>query len=246
MKKLICIFLAICLPISLVSCAEGESAQLRTGQRLMKGYLSDRDENAVLTESHADVLRPAADQLVLSDYVKGTFRDGGASYEITVNVVTGEIYTSERLPEFAESCIRLIEERLGLNPGDCVGNCSVMELYAPAWQKENPEWPWERAYLGRVLPVGLRDMDAYAAQALSNGDVRLVMYLACRDTDIGPERWTEADIADWDNTEVTLLALTGPGAALPSSEELTVDYRNSFAGDRLQLSDRGIAFQPGT
>ena len=127
MKKLICIFLAICLPISLVSCAEGESAQLRTGQRLMKGYLSDRDENAVLTESHADVLRPAADQLVLSDYVKGTFRDGGASYEITVNVVTGEIYTSERLPEFAESCIRLIEERLGLNPGDCVGNCSVME-----------------------------------------------------------------------------------------------------------------------
>ena len=244
MKKLVCLLLAICLTIPLAACAEGESAQVRAGRKLLNDYLSARGGGAALTELHADVQRPDMSHLVVSDFVKGSFRDGGETYEITANVVTGEIYTSERLPEFAESCIRKLEELLGLNPDDCVGNCCVVDLYAPAWQEEKPEWPQERAYLGQVLPAELKDMDAYAAKAFSDGDIRLIVYLACRDADLGPERWTEAAVADWNGTDVTVMALE-PGAPLPSPEELTVSYRNSFSGDRMILCDGKIKFTPG-
>ncbi len=244
MRKLICLLLAFCLLIPLTACAEGESAQVREGRKLLKEYLSKRGGDAALTEIHADVQRPDASHLAVSDFVKGTFRAGGETYEITGNVVTGEIYTSERVPEFADSIIRKLEELLGLDPDDCVGNCAVVDLYAPAWQEEKPEWPGESAYLGQVIPADLKDMDAYAAQAFSNGDIRLIIYLACRDTDIGPERWTEADIADWDGTDVTIMELE-PGASLPAPEELTVSYRNGFIGDRLTLCDGRIEFRQG-
>ena len=245
MRKMVCALLALCLIASLSACSQGESAQLRAGQKLMEDYFSGKERGAVITESHAQVLRPDADKLALSDFVLGTFKDGGEEYEFAVNVVTGGIYTSERLQEFEESCIRFLEGQLGLNPSDCVGLCSVMELYAQPWQETNPDWPWEKAYLGHVIPAAVQDMDAYATQALSNEDVRLIVYLACRNTVLSSGRWTEADISDWHNTEVTLMALSGKDAALPEADELTVDYRNNFQGDRLVFSDKGITFTPG-
>lgn len=245
MKRLLYLLLAACLAVSLAACTGGGSEQLRTGRRLMNEYLSARGGGAVLTDSHTDVLRPDASHLVASDFVKGSFRAGGETYEIAANVVTGEIYTSERLAEFGVSCVRAIEERLGLDGGDCAGNCSVMELYAPAWREEKPEWPEQEAYLGHVLPVETRDIDAYAARALTDGNIRLIVYIACRNTELWPERWSESAVADWDGAEITLLALPEPDAALPRPEELTVGYRNDFAGDRLIISDGKIDFRPG-
>ena len=246
MKRLLLLLLAACLAVSLAACTSGESDQLRTGRKLMNEYLSARGGGAVLTDSHVDVLRPDAGKLVASDFVKGSFRADGETYEITANTVTGEVYTSERVAEFEESCIRAIEAQLGLSSEDCAGNCSVMELYAPAWQEENPEWPWAEAYLGHVLPVETRDLDAYAARAISDENVRLIVYIVCRNTELLPERWSASAAADWIGKEITLLALPDPDAALPEPETVTVDYRNDFAGDRLVISDGEIDLRPGT
>ncbi len=244
MRKIICALLALCFAVSLSACSQGESAQLRAGRKLMKDYLSGKG-GAVITESHAQVLRPDADKLALSDFVLGAFKYREEDHEFAVNVVTGEIYTSERLPEFETCCIQALEDQLGFTPADCVGTCSVMELYAPPWQETNPEWPWEKAYLGHVIPANVQDMDTYATQALSNEDVRLIVYMVCRNTTLGSGRWTEGDISDWHNTEVTLMALNGRDAALPAAEALTADYRNGFQGGSLILSDKGITFTPG-
>ena len=178
MKKLLFILLALCLAGACAACTEGESAQLRTGRKLMKEYLAERGGRASLTESHADVLRPDADRLVLSDFVKGTFRDGSGEYEFAVNVVTGEIYTSESLPLFQEACVRLIEARLGLEPSNCVGTCTVWTC-APAWETPRSEWPDETAYLGHVLPVGVTDLETAAARAIGDGLIRLSVDIAC-------------------------------------------------------------------
>ena len=243
MKKLLCILLALCLAGACAASTEGESAQLRTGRKLMKEYLAERGGRASLTESHADVLRPDADRLVLSDFVKGTFRDGSGEYEFAVNVVTGEIYTSESLPLFQEACVRLIEARLGLEPSNCVGTCTVWTC-APAWETPRSEWPDETAYLGHVLPVGVTDLETAAARAIGDGLIRLSVDIACLEA-LSAERWSGSDTVDWNETTVTLYGLGGPEARLPSPEEFTYDYQSAFKGDRLRLSREELRFTPG-
>ena len=240
MKRLITFLLLLCFTASLTGCVGGESARLKEGRKLIKEYLAARGGSAVLTESYAEVLRPDAGKLVLSDYVKGSFREGDESYHIAVNVVTGKIYSSERLPEFREYCIRALEKRLGLERADCVGNCSVVELYAAPWQEESEEWPWERSYLGPVLPVDVQDLADYADRAISDEDIRLVVDFVCRNTEPDPARWMETGLSDWQSTVVTLMVLPEHDAALPLPEELTVEYRNGFPGVKLTLSERGI------
>ena len=156
-----CLALALILLLALSGC--GNSAQLKEGQKLMKQYLSGLGRGAALLDSHVDVQRPAADTLVASDFVKGSFRANGQTWDFAVDTATGEIYTSERLSEFTDCCVRQIAARLGLD-SEYVADC-LMELWRPAWQEEKSEWPRQRAYLGEVLPVGVTDMDAYAARA---------------------------------------------------------------------------------
>lgn len=240
--KPICVLFALSLVSFLSACVDGESAQLQIGRRMMREYLSGRGMRTYLTESHADVLRPDADKLILSDFVKGRFSDCGEDYEFAVNVVTGEIYTSEQIPAFSDSCIRMIEEQLGLDSVDCMGKCAVW-TDAPAWVNGNSEWPYKTTYLGKVVPVSITDMDAYAVQSIKDGNIRLDIDLVCRGAPLSTERWSLSDTEDWNNTTVTLYGISGE---LPTKESFTEDYLEDFSGDVLKLSREKILFQPET
>lgn len=228
---------ALILLLALSGC--GHSAQLKEGKKLMKQYLSGR--GASLGDCHVDVLRPAADTLVASDYVKGTFRANGRTWDFAVNTVNGEIYTSERLSEFTDCCVRQIAARLGLD-SEYVADC-LMELWRPAWQEEKSEWPRQRAFLGEVLPVGVTDMDAYAAQALEDEDVRILLFLACRDGELREGRWSGETLSDWDAVEVQLFGFS-PDEPLPTRETFPKDYHDAADRIRVTLTPDGVRYSP--
>ncbi|MCR5337121.1 MAG: GNAT family N-acetyltransferase, partial [Lachnospiraceae bacterium] len=98
----------------LTGCVSGEGEQKKPGRDLMNEYFQNAGKKASVETIYADVTRPDADRLEMSDYVKGTYRLGKDSYEFWANVETGSIYTSERLMEFGESVLKLQADRLGL------------------------------------------------------------------------------------------------------------------------------------
>lgn len=223
-------WIALAAVVSLLTgcVVEGEREQVQEGRRLIEAYLSAQ-EGASVSEIYADVQRPDADKLALSDYVKGTFRRGGEEYAFAVDVVTGEIWTSEQLPTFYDACADTIAQRLGL--GDCAAELKLW-VDVPAWHTENSEWPWETAYLGEVLPVTVTDMDAYAALALEEENIRIDADIACR----MPLSEKRADTAGWKNFNIRLYDV-GDG-------ELSVPDRETFSGDMLWLTETESRFTP--
>ena len=208
----------------------------------MKQYLSGLGRGAALLDSRVQILRPAADALAASDFVLGTFRVGSAQYEFAVSTATGEIFTSERLAEFQDCCTRRIAAQLGLQDCEYTAYC-LMELYAPAWQEEKSEWPYERAYLGALIPAGVTDMDAYAAQAISDGNVRILLYLACRSSELREGRWSAEALSDWDAVEADLFGFA-EDEALPSLDTFPRDYHYATDRPRMTLSSTQIRYSP--
>ena len=239
--RLIAALLACCLLAGLLSgCfAEGESERLKAGKKLMRSYLAARGGHAHLAESWVDVLRPAADRLVCSDFVRGSFADrDGTKYDFAVNIVSGAVWTSERLPEAQAACVRCAAAELGLDPDAVIGRCTIWTT-APAWVEEREEWPWETAYIGYVVPTDVADMDAWAEAALADAYVRVDVTLACPADELTEDRWSTDDTARWENTEVELFGYEG---AAPTQEELAGDGWQP-AGPAVRLSPEEVRYE---
>ena len=245
MKKACPLLLALLTAVLflLTGCTEGEAAQLREGRRLMRAYLAEHGIKAGLSDSHADVLRPDASVLVLSDYVWGSFRQDGEKYDLAVNVVTGEIYTSERMEEFTRYCVAALTERLELDPSNCVGYCWIF-LEVPTWHNGNPDWPANEYRSFRdMLPADIADMEAYAVQAVTSEEIELWAELVCRNEELSEERWSLADTKGWDNTSVTVYALDEPGAELPNPKEFFYRDKHDFSGTVVRLEEQEVSYQ---
>ena len=220
---------------------KGESAQVKNGRKLMKEYLATLSGSSVLSDVHADVLRPDADKLVLSDYVKGSFKRGDQTYEITVNTVTGEVWTSERISELAEHCAAFVENRLRLNTADCVAVSSIT-VNVPAWQEENSDYPDETAYLGHVVPVAVTDLDAWAAHVLEDENTRTMFYIVCRGVELYDGRWSSDVISGWNSTEVMVYAIDAD-EPLPTPAEVSSAYVGNYAGDHFNIKADSVYFR---
>ena len=239
-RRAVCALLILALLLTLAGCGGAKAAQLRTGRKLMKAYLSGLGGGAALESGYVEVLRPDADKLVATDFVKGLFRAGGETYEYAVNTVTGGIYTSERFAEFAACCAAQALSRLGLDADDCVTVCG-MTLYAQPWQTPRSEWPWERSCLGQVLPADTADMDGYVSRALADEDVRVQLFIACRADELREGRWNADTLSDWKSVEVRLFGFA-PDEPLPTAETFPKDY--FYAADRpcITLNETGIIY----
>ena len=239
-SSVLCIALAVFLLLALAGCGSGE---LKAGQKIMKDYLSGR--GGKLTECYVEMLRPDGTKPVASDYVKGTFRMDGEDYEFAVNTVTGAVYTSERMSELQSCCTAQILSRLGLDADETVTDCLV-ELYSQPWQTPNDDWPWERSYLGCVLPVDAdTDMDGFAAQYLADPDARVLLFVACRADELSAGRWTPAVLAGWNKVEIQLFGIPAD-EPLPSPEGFPGDQLSSFTGRYMTLHDDVITYHDGT
>ncbi|MCR4892380.1 MAG: hypothetical protein K5989_09400 [Lachnospiraceae bacterium] len=231
-------FLLALVSLFLTACVKGAARQNRTGVQIMNDYLASRGENSYVSESHTDIMRLDIDKVEKSDFVKGTFVDSGNSYEFAVNVVTGQIYTSERVPEFAACCSRILEERLGLDPNNCVSDY-LLSMYEKAWVRERNEWPGQMTSIGDVLPVDIKDMENFASQAILDDRYHIILNIVCKGEDIREDRWNLSDTEDWGNVSVRLYDI-GDSEKLPGREELKWDYMQGLSGNKVELSKKQI------
>ena len=242
LSSAVCLLLALAMLLALSGCGNG--AQLKKGRRLIKNYLSGR--GASITECYVELLRPDGTRAWAADYVKGKFRIEGEEYQFAVNTVTGEIWTSERLPEFCGCCVRSIFSRLGLrsdlNP--YVTDC-IADFYAPPGKAISEEFPWARSYLGSVISDDVTDLRAYAEQALADEDVRILLYVACHADELWEGRWSTDDLAGWENVEIALFGFP-EGEPLPSREDFPTEYIYTFTGPRVSLLPDRVEWDPGT
>ena len=239
-KRGVCALLALFLLLPLAGCGSDE---LKTGQKIIKEYLSGRGGR--LTECYVEMLRPDGTKAVASDYVKGTFRVDGEDCEFAVNTVTGAVYTSERMPELQSRCTAQILSRLGLDADGTVTDCLV-ELHSQPWQTPNDEWPWARSYLGCVLPADFdTDMDGLAARYLADPDARVLLFVACRADELSAGRWTPAVLSGWSKVEIQLFGIPAD-EPLPSPERFPGDLLSSFTGRYMTLHDDVITYHDGT
>ena len=237
----VCLLLALAL-LLLTGCGNG--AQLKKGRRLIKSYLSGR--GAEITECYVELLRPDGTRAYASDYVKGKFRWGGDEYQFAVNTVTGEIYTSERLPQFCGYCTRSIFSRLGLRSDlhPYVTEC-IADVYAPPGKAIGEEFPWERSCLGSVISDDVTDLQAYAGEALADEDVRILLYVACHADELWEGRWSTDDLAGWENVEIAIYGFP-EGEPLPSQKDFPTEYIYTFTGPRVNLLPDRVEWDPGT
>ncbi len=237
------VLLALALLFALGGCG-GNDAELRTGKKLIRNYLSGR--GASVTECYVELLRPDGTRARAADYVKGRFRADGEEYQFAVNTVTGGIWTSERLPQFCGYCTESIFSRLGLrgDPSRYVTDC-VADCYAPPGKAVSGEFPWARSYLGSVIPVDVADLRACAEEALADEDVRILLFVACHSDELWEDRWSTDDLAGWENVEIQLFGFPA-GEPLPSQKDFPTEYIYNFAGPRVTLLPDRVEWDPGT
>ena len=113
----------IILALIFSGCVAGESEQKKAGMTIMKSHFADTGKKASVTSIYADVTRPAADRLDMTDYVKGTYSIDKESYDFWANVKTGSIYTDERMQEFYDSILHSQMGKLGFDVENCT--CDV-------------------------------------------------------------------------------------------------------------------------
>ena len=236
LKSFILILLSlICVCFS--ACVNGERDEVRAGRSIMEEYLSVSHKGARVTEINAHVLRPAADTLALSGFVKGKFESGGEKYDFAVNTVTGDVYTSERLPEFEERVYLLICERLGIDPDECVYS-SLCSLHADSYYVDPETGDTHQAYLGEVIPV-TADVDELARGALSDPLHSVIIRIACPQKYLTAEAISSYSAEGWEGTSVRLFGYEG---AIPDKETFEMTTLSDFDGDTVRIEPGSVKF----
>ncbi len=198
----------------LTGCVSGEGEQKKAGRNLMNEYFQNAGKKASVESIYADVTRPAADRLEMSDYVKGNYRLGKDSYEFWANVETGSIYTSERLMEFGESVLKLQADRLGLDADCCT--CYAAVTIEPEFTGEmgNSRGQTDTVTLNDMLPVSITDMDAFAKEALESEYVSVRSFIVCRSNPLSSDA-KELSFPEWKNGQITVCEMPDQSADLP-------------------------------
>ena len=211
------IILMLFAALLLTGCVQGESEQKKAGQKLMEEYFAETGRQASVTEIYADVTRPAADRLEMSDFVKGNFKLDGEKYEFWANVETGSIYTSERLKEFGDSVLKIQAEQLGFDASNCTCYASVTIKPEFTGESGNSRGQTDTVTLNDVLPVTVTDMDEFAEEVLTSEHVFVRSFIICRSNPIKDD--TEPiDIPGWTNDQITVCVVDDPGAILPTEK----------------------------
>ncbi|MBR4760891.1 MAG: hypothetical protein IK078_12200 [Lachnospiraceae bacterium] len=231
-RILLTALMAVCF---LSGCVAGESEQKKTGSQMMKAYFKETGKKATIQGLYADITRPAADRLEMSDYVKGTYKLGDATYDFWVNVETGSIYTSERMQEYSESILKLQAEKLGFDFENCTCTASITMPPSFTGETGNSRGQEDTITLTDVLPVTITDMDAFAGEVLEREDVFIRSHIICRKIPEGIGTDQQPEVSEWKNDQVTITLMEDQAAQLPVDHYEILRYWIDHEDDAIDL-----------
>ena len=174
MKRLLTFCLAILFCLSFSGCylddftSSEQDKQYDSAIKIFKEYLAKTDPNAKIKEVSSVKYLGENHQLQLTEFVSGEYQSGSKKLKFAVNTKTGDIYTSERADLYAAKTAALVNDMLGLQwtavkPVVHISSRVDMHGKKPPIGGSN-----EDSELSGVLPVTIKDMDAFAKDSFKN------------------------------------------------------------------------------
>ena len=174
MKRLLTFCLAILFCLFFSGCylddftSSEQNKQYDSAIKIFKEYLAKTDPNAKIKEVSSVKYLGENHQMQLTEFVSGEYQSGSKKLKFAVNTKTGDIYTSERADLYAAKTAALVNDMLGLQwtavkPVVHISSRVDMHGKKPPIGGSN-----EDSELSGVLPVTIKDMDAFAKDSFKN------------------------------------------------------------------------------
>ena len=189
MNKIVRILLpALAAALLLTGCFGADPAVAKAGKELMERYLSAHYAKAKLDSCDQWVSRPAADQLVGTSWVRGSFTaDDGTQYDYWADTGDGSIYTDERISELNAVTARVLAEAIGMVPGGVVAHVYPVLIL-------------EDTSIHGFLPVAVGDLRQYVTAALRDTDIML--RISAGGSETISDAQAEELSADWNGVQL--------------------------------------------
>ena len=136
--------------------------------KIFKEYLAKTDSKAKIKEVSSVKYLGENHQLQLTEFVSGEYQSGSKKLKFAVNTKTGDIYTSEQAGLYAEKAAALINDMLGLQWTAVKPEVHISSRVDMHGKKPPIGGSNEDSELRGVLPVTIRDMDAFAKDSLKD------------------------------------------------------------------------------
>ena len=174
MKRLLTFCLAILFCLSFSGCylddftSSEQDKQYDSAIKIFKEYLAKTDPNAKIKEVSSVKYLGENHQLQLTEFVSGEYQSGSKKLKFAVNTKTGDIYTSEQAGLYAEKAAALINDMLGLQWTAVKPEVHISSRVDMHGKKPPIGGSNEDSELRGVLPVTIRDMDAFARNSFKD------------------------------------------------------------------------------
>ena len=174
MKRLLTFCLAILFCLSLSGCylddfTSSEQDKLYDSAiKIFKEYLAKTDPNAKIKEVSSVKYLGENHQMQLTEFVSGEYESGSKKLKFAVNTKTGDIYTSKQADLYAEKAVSLVNDMLGLQWTAVKPEVHISSRVDMHGKKPPVGGSNEDSELSGVLPVTIKDMDAFAKDSFKN------------------------------------------------------------------------------
>ena len=174
MKRLLTFCLAILFCLSFSGCylddftSSEQDKQYDSAIKIFKEYLAKTDPNAKIKEVSSEKYLGENHQMQLTEFVSGEYQSGSKKLKFAVNTKTGDIYTSERADLYAAKTAALVNDMLGLQWTAVKPEVHISSRVDMHGKKPPIGGSNEDSELSGVLPVTIKDMDAFAKDSFKN------------------------------------------------------------------------------
>ena len=174
MKRLLTFCLAILFCLSFSGCylddfTSSEQDKLYDSAiKIFKEYLAKTDPNAKVKEVSSVKYLGENHQLQLTEFVSGEYESGSKKLKFAVNTKTGDIYTSKQADLYAEKATALVNDMLGLQWTAVKPEVHISSRVDMHGKKPPIGGNKEDNELDGVLPVTIKDMDAFAKNSFKD------------------------------------------------------------------------------
>lgn len=174
MKRLLTFCLAILFCLSFSGCylddftSSEQDKQYDSAIKIFKEYLAKTDPNAKIKEVSSVKYLGENHQLQLTEFVSGEYQSGSKKLKFAVNTKTGDIYTSEQADLYLEKTAALVNDILGLQWTAVKPEVHISSRVDMHGKKPPIGGSNEDSELSGVLPVTIKDMDAFAKDSFKN------------------------------------------------------------------------------
>ena len=176
MKRLLTFCLAILFCLSFSGCylddfTSSEQDKLYDSAiKIFKEYLAKKDPEAKIKEVSSVKYLGENHQMQLTEFVAGEYQSGSKKLKFAVNTKTGDIYTSEQADLYKKKTTALINDMMGLQWTAVKPEVHISSRVDMHGKKPPIGGSREDSELRGVLPITIRDMDAFAKDSLKNNN----------------------------------------------------------------------------